>query len=221
MHRFSWDMHLAPIGEQDPAAGGDDDATGAVPHRTYPGVNAPWAPPGNYTVRLSANGTSMTQPLLVRLDPRVRTPAAAIARLSTLSRQLYDGAVAARAAHDSARALVARLDRVQGADVSAFKAQVESLAPASASARAARARPGRGAAASAPTLESASNALLAAVMAMQSADVEPTALQLAAAERARADYSRTVARWNAARTSGLATLNARRKAAGQAMVPGM
>ena len=29
------------------------------------------AAPGNYTVRLSANGTTMTQPLVLRADPRI------------------------------------------------------------------------------------------------------------------------------------------------------
>ena len=38
-------------------------AAGAVPHRTYPSVNAPWAPPGSYTVRLTIDGKSYTQPI--------------------------------------------------------------------------------------------------------------------------------------------------------------
>ena len=47
----------------DVPAGSDDDATGAVPHRTYPQANAPWAPPGAYTVRLTVDGERYTQPL--------------------------------------------------------------------------------------------------------------------------------------------------------------
>jgi hypothetical protein len=48
---------------------------------TYPGAwsenanqrgrNGPMAPPGTYTVRVSANGTTMTHPLTLRADPRV------------------------------------------------------------------------------------------------------------------------------------------------------
>ena len=57
MHRFSWDMHYDPL----PGAGGGGGrggggGNGAVPHRTYSGVNSPWAPPGAYSVRLTADG---------------------------------------------------------------------------------------------------------------------------------------------------------------------
>ncbi len=44
MHRFSWDLHYDPIGET--RGRGRGGANGAVPHRTYPSVDAPWAPPG-------------------------------------------------------------------------------------------------------------------------------------------------------------------------------
>ncbi|MFI5213862.1 MAG: hypothetical protein ACHQU8_04925, partial [Gemmatimonadales bacterium] len=46
-----------------------------------------------------------------------------------------------------------------------------------------------------PTLESASAALLAAAMAMQNADLAPTAAQVAACDRARAAAAPVMARW--------------------------
>jgi hypothetical protein len=52
-------------------------------------------------------------------------------------------------------------------------------------------------------------------MAMQSADVAPTANDLTAASRARTDAAAVSKRWNALKTTGLAGLNAKRKAAGQ------
>ena len=111
MHRFSWDLHFDPIGDEARGRGGDGDATGAVPHRTYPTVNAPWAPPGAYTVRLTVDGKTYTQPITLPLDPRVKTPAAGLAQLATLSREMYDGAVATHAAYVEARALVGRSTR--------------------------------------------------------------------------------------------------------------
>ena len=108
MHRFSWDLHFEPLGDEPRAGGG---ATGAVPHRTYPRVEAPWAPPGEYTVRLTVGGRQFTQPLSLRLDPRVTTPAADLARLASLSREMWDGAMAANAAYEEARELVARTRR--------------------------------------------------------------------------------------------------------------
>jgi hypothetical protein len=50
---------------------------------------------------------------------------------------------------------------------------------------------------------------------MQEADVAPTASQVATADRARAQARAAESRWNALRTTGLSSLNAKRKAAGQ------
>jgi photosystem II stability/assembly factor-like uncharacterized protein len=59
MHRFVWDLHYAlPNG---------------VRHSLH-GPAGPWVVPGNYTVTLTANGKSTSQPLVVTMDPRVKTP---------------------------------------------------------------------------------------------------------------------------------------------------
>ena len=92
------DMHFQPFPVDTVQEAGNVGATGAVPRRTYPTVNSPWAPPGQYTVRLIAGGTSVSQPLLLRLDPRVTTPAAALADLARRSRTMYTNSKAARAA---------------------------------------------------------------------------------------------------------------------------
>jgi photosystem II stability/assembly factor-like uncharacterized protein len=216
MHRVWWDMHYDPIAEGGGRGGGGG---AAVPHRTYPSVIAPWAPPGSYTVRLTAGGKSYTQPLTLRLDPRVKTSAEGLATLASLSREMYDGARTARAAYEQARALVAQLGGT--ADVAAFKAQVESLAPAPAAGGGrggfgGGGGGGRGSAGNAPpTLESASAAMLAAAMAMQAADVAPTAREVAACASARTQAAAVMARWTKVKTVELAALNAKRKAAGQ------
>ncbi|HWJ22975.1 MAG TPA: hypothetical protein VNS52_11535, partial [Gemmatimonadaceae bacterium] len=219
MHRVSWDLRWQPVLPDTSGDGDEDAATGAVPHRTYPPAMAPWAPPGTYTVRLTVGGKSFTQPLTLRLDPRVKTPAAGLARLASLSRSAYDAAVATQAAYAKARALAAALDSVHGADADAFKARLDSLAPA-AGAKVAPRR--RGAPTPAPTLPSARDALIAAAMAMQGADVTPTAAEEAAVTKARTDANAVTARWTTLRTSGLAALNAKRKAAGlpALVVPG-
>ena len=74
-------------------------------------VNAPWAPPGTYTVRLTVDGKSYTQPLALHLDPRVKTPPAALTQLTSLTREMYDGARAAHDAAEQARALQSRTRR--------------------------------------------------------------------------------------------------------------
>ena len=187
LHRFSWDMRYQPIGEVNLRAAGDVEATGAVPHRSEHTPTAPWAPPGRYTVRLTVNGKSYAQPLTLRLDPRVKTPTAGLRQLAALTREMYDAAARTRAAYREARVLV---DSLSGT----IRAQVESIAPAPRPRAGGRpfARPG---APPPPTLESAGNAALAAAMAMQDGDVTPTAAQVAACARVRAQVNQVLARW--------------------------
>jgi hypothetical protein len=160
------------------------------------------------------NGRPYTQPLTLRLDPRVRTPAAALSRLASLSRDLYDAAKTTHADYLRARALASSLANEQGADVAAFRAELDSVAPAPTRGGRGFGRRG-GAAVPSLSLEAASNALTAAVMAMQDADVAPTSSQAATADRARAQANAAIARWNSLRTTGLSSVNAKRKAAGQ------
>jgi hypothetical protein len=149
-------------------------------------------------VRLTVDGKAYTQPLTLRLDPRVRTPAAGLAQLARLSRELYDRAVAAHAASVQARALATQLESVSTPEAATFKAALDSIAPAPSRGP----RPGgfgrrRGAAAGVTTLDAASTALINAAMAMQGADATPTVAQLATANRARADAARVMSRWTA------------------------
>jgi photosystem II stability/assembly factor-like uncharacterized protein len=208
MHRFWWDLRYEPIGEEPRVGGG---ATGAVPGHTYPRVDAPWAPPGEYTVRLTFDGKSYTQPLSLRLDPRVKTPAAHLARVVELSREMYDGAVEAHAAYERARQLVGELESAGGREAAELKARVEALAPPPGPPPS-----GRGFAATAgpPTLESLSRTMMAAALAMQNAEVAPTAREIAACDAARAMSREVMGRWEALSTSMLDAFNAARRAAG-------
>ncbi|MDQ6738101.1 MAG: glycoside hydrolase, partial [Gemmatimonadota bacterium] len=214
MHRMSWDLRFDPVATN---AGGGEGGEGAVPHRTYDDVNAPWAPAGNYTVRLTVDGKSYTQPLLLRLDPRVTTPPAALAQVATLSREMYDGSKRSHTEYLQARSLVSELEKLKGTDVDAFRAQVESLAPAPVTGGRGFGRRG-GAAAASANLSSVTSTLTASAMAMQGADVAPTAGEIDAVERARTQLNDVMSRWNAVKTTGLAAFNAKRKAAGEPQV---
>jgi len=193
MHRFSWDLHYEPLGEEPRAA----SSRGAVPGHSYPQVNAPWAAPGEYTVRLTVNGQSFTQPLSLRLDPRVETPAADLELLATLSREMYDDAIAANAAYEQARARIAELGNDPAS--AAQREQLEALAPEQrGGGRGGRGFGARGgAAAGPPTLNGVSSALMSAAMSMQDAEVAPTARQIEACDAAREQYDEVMQRWGA------------------------
>jgi photosystem II stability/assembly factor-like uncharacterized protein len=84
LHRFVWDLHYPP------APGAPEYPIAATPHNTAPGPRGPWAVPGTYTVKLTVAGKAYTQPLVVRVDPRVKVGPAALQQQFTLSKRLYN-----------------------------------------------------------------------------------------------------------------------------------
>jgi photosystem II stability/assembly factor-like uncharacterized protein len=74
MHRWVWDIHYAA------GAGGGGGRGG--------GGGGIWAMPGAYTVKLTANGKSYTQPLTVKMDPSVKTPVMELQRQFDVAQQV-------------------------------------------------------------------------------------------------------------------------------------
>ena len=60
INRWVWDLHYAA-------------PEGAEPSRRF-GSGGPWVVPGEYTVKLIVDGRTYSQPLAVKMDPRVKTP---------------------------------------------------------------------------------------------------------------------------------------------------
>jgi photosystem II stability/assembly factor-like uncharacterized protein len=207
MHRFTWDMHYDPIGSGGGGRGGGG-ANGAVPHRTYPGVNAPWVAPGTYSVRLTANGQTLTQPIVVKMDPRVKiTPE--VQQIFTWTTKIEDDARSSAAAYKEARELLDKLKaRPQSTANDALIKKVEELAPAEAPSGGGRGgRGGGGGGFGAPepagpsNLATISAQLVNAVMGMQASEMPPTAMQLAACTKEEAAYTVLMAKWSALKLS--------------------
>jgi len=188
MHRFTWDMHYDPLPSSTAGGrggGGGGNANGAVPHRTYPQPNAPWAAPGAYTVRLTVNGKAYTQPITIRMDPRVKiTPE--VQQIFALTAQMENNARTASTAYTDARALVDKL-KAQSPAKDALIKQLEEIAPAEMPADAA----------APPTLGNIGVHMVAAVMGMQAAEMPPTALELQACSRQQTAYSALMTKWTA------------------------
>ena len=83
-HRFLWDMHYTPVPGVEP-----EYPMAATYRNTAPAATSPWVAPGNYTVVLTVDTKSFTQPLMVQMDPRVKTSAAELQEQFALSWQLY------------------------------------------------------------------------------------------------------------------------------------
>jgi len=213
MHRFTWDMHYDPLPGNGGGRGGD--AVGAVPHRTYPTVNSPWVAPGAYIVRLTSNGKTQTQPITIRMDPRVKiTPE--VQQIFTLTTRLENDAKNALSVRTEALALIEMLKaQPQSANKEALLMKLEELAPSEApsgpgagrdggsdgNGSAGRGGRGGGAVSGEPNLSNISAQLAAAVMAMQGSEMPPSASQLEACATSEAAYIRLMTKWSALKTS--------------------
>ena len=84
MHRFLWDMHYTPIAGVEP-----EFPISATYRNTAPVATSPWGAPGGYTVTLTVDGKTFTQPLTMVMDPRVKASAADLQEQFDFSWRLY------------------------------------------------------------------------------------------------------------------------------------
>ena len=129
-HRFVWDLRYAPA-----AGAGSNFRIGGV-----------WAPPGRYTVVLTANGKTLREPLIIAPDPRVHASPASYREEFDLARRIETDRVRVAAAMKAGstdpqlRALAERLDKLQlavdGADGGPTADAVTGYAQASAEVKA-------------------------------------------------------------------------------------
>jgi len=171
--------------------------------------------PGTYTVKLTVNGRSQTQPLEVRMDPRVKTPRSGLERQFALSKKMYDGQLEVLKAVDEMRKVRAQVKSLQeragqtalSDALAAFDKKVSALEGA----RSFGFR--RGGFGRPDTLGALGMMLGMFLGELQAADVAPTT-QMAAAV---ADAARTLADltggWAALKTRDLAGLNDQLRAA--------
>lgn len=219
LHRFAWDLRYQPL---EPVEYGGSLPIAAIPHDTAPAPTTPLVPPGQYVVDLTVNGETISRPLTVRLDPRVRTPEPELRALFAATHDLYSRAAGAafgitqiddlRAQLDERRKTAA--DRPIAATLAEFDAQLLRVRGEPVRARGRRG----GNAAGADNLTSVVADLSAAMNALGRADVTPTTATLQTCERANAAYRRVWANFEPLVTDRLADLSTQLAAAGLAEV---
>ncbi|MBO0696462.1 MAG: glycoside hydrolase, partial [Verrucomicrobia bacterium] len=84
MHRFLWDLHYTPVPNVEPQF-----PMQATYRNTPPAATSPWVTPGDYTVSLTVDGKTFSQPLTVAMDPRVKVSTADLQEQFDLSWKLY------------------------------------------------------------------------------------------------------------------------------------
>lgn len=213
LHRFVWDQHYPP-----PAVARFTYPISAIRGDTWREPRGPWAVPGTFTVRLIVDGQVLEQPLKVKMDPRVKTPLAALQQQLTLSKQMYDGIAEHGPMLEEIRAVLsalagvrARVDGTSGVAEATRRLDREIGAILEAPAGPAEKTPG---AAPRRGLARLAADMLGVYDILQDADVAPTSQARAAVAALAAELAAHKTAWQAIRTGSLPALNDQLRAAG-------
>ena len=206
MHRFLWDMHYPPLAGVDP-----EYPISAVPHNTVPQPTSPWVMPGVYTVVLTADGKSYSQPLTVKMDPRVKTQESGLAQQFALSQELYGQlttlAPAVEQANDARKQLKAVRQKLNEGTLAAAVDQLDQKLQALVGGGGRR----PGAATEAPTLAGMRTRYLALFNVFQEADVAPSTQAAGAVKDIEQQLPPLMTRWETIRSTDIPALNAELK----------
>lgn len=214
LNRYVWDLHYTPPG------GACSLPISATPHNTKCEPEGIWVAPGQYKVSLSADGNTHTQVVTVRMDPRVKTPAAALQQQYTLSLALYrilfnkllPDTSAVRLLHGE---LADRRGRAPALAVQIDALDKKVVAIAGAGAGGGRGgRGGGGAALAGDSFASMAGEAANAMNLLQASDGPPTAAVVGSARDVLQRFTALEARWAALRATDVAALNVALKAAG-------
>ena len=209
-HRFVWDLHYPP------PDGPRSYPISAIYRDTPSEPTGPAVPSGKYTVKLTVGGKAFEQPLVVKMDPRVATPAAGLDGQFKLSMACYDGMKEARAAVAGIRGVRKQLadGKAKAGDLAAAFDALDAKLAALEGAAGGRRGGGGGPQPREASLSRTAGELGRLLAILQGADATPTTQAAKAATTARADLDGSLARWKELREKDLADLNAKLKAAG-------
>ena len=130
MHRLVWDMRYPP-----PDAVEHEFPISAIYHDTPKYPLGAWALPGNYTAKLTVDGKTYTQPLVVKMDPRITTSLSDLQQQFQMEsgsvegmNQSYEALAQVRSVRAQLRELAARARSGRlGEDIAALERRVAEL----------------------------------------------------------------------------------------------
>jgi photosystem II stability/assembly factor-like uncharacterized protein len=208
MHRWVWDLHYPP-----PDSTRHEYPIAAIPHDTPRLPLGPRALPGEYTVRLTVNGHSYTASLVVRMDPRVKTPRTGLKQQFQMQSRLAAILTRSTEALEQGRSVREQIEKLSGRTKGPAAEAVTALDKKVVAVLGARPR------LFAPvspelTLYRVNNQASTLYADVDSADAAPTVAQAAAADALAHDFSTVMAAWSDLRNSDLPSLNRQLSATG-------
>ena len=201
MHRFVWDLHYAP-----PVTTRHDYPIAAIPHDTPRYPLGPTAVPGTYKVQLTVDGKTMSAPLAIKMDPRVKISA------TSLEKKFQAEMKASSMMTESAQALLQggsvreQLEKLRGqasaSTLDAIEASEKKLSAVLGAAGGFLAPPTQEA-----TLSRVNGEAGTIYQAVWQADAEPTSSQMAALTATEEENADIEKRWNEFKNAELPALN--------------
>ncbi|HEV2826535.1 MAG TPA: hypothetical protein VGW76_02960 [Pyrinomonadaceae bacterium] len=211
LNRWLWDMHYAPVPGLKP-----EYPIAAVYRNTAPAFTSPWVMPGKYTAALTVGGKSYSQPLLVQMDPRVKTPLRDLASQFKFSKQLYDQWLLLNAAGDQVKPIRSQLAALRSkAQTEGVKKNLDALNSKLDLLVGAEGRPVDPASKTIPVTTARLRTLFSV---MQSVDLAPTPAVVLAVTQLQADAQLLMTRWQAIVSQDVPALNQELRAAGLPLV---
>jgi photosystem II stability/assembly factor-like uncharacterized protein len=202
-HRFLWDLRYPAV----PGMSTGPSADEAVPHDTPAVASSPFVLPGKYTVRMTANGKTLTEPFNVVMDPRVKTPMAELEAQFKVSKAIYDDAMRATAALHEITVLREQLAKKPGSD--ALESKLTKLTGGRGEGGPRGGGGGRGGPAGPPNLTNLRLQLARMEHTAQAADAAPTTAQSEAYEAMRKPLADLLDQWNQIKATDLKAMNDR------------
>jgi len=218
MQRFVWDLKYAP-----PPAFSRGFPISAIYRDTPLYPLGPSVLPGVYTVKLTANGKTFSQPLTVKMDPRVKTPLPELAQQFNLSFEAYRGMEKTFYTVEQIRKLRAQL---RGSISRADRGPLAEALNALDKRAAAIGGEGRGDASSPglpggtidmrePNLTRLNNGFSSLIEHLQTADLAPTQPMVTAAAELQKVLTKLMADWDQLKTKDIAAINEQLRVANQ------
>jgi photosystem II stability/assembly factor-like uncharacterized protein len=207
-HRFLWDLRYPAV----PGMSTGPSADEAVPYNTPAVPSSPFVLPGTYTVRLMAGGKTLSEPLHVVMDPRVKTPATELEEQFNVSKAIYDDALRATAALHEITVLREQLSaKSVQPPVASVADSLESKLTKIAGGRGEGGRGGggggRGGPTGPPNLTTLRLQLARMEHTVQSADIAPTTSQIEAYDGLKKPLTDLIDQWNTLKASDVKALN--------------
>ncbi len=211
MQRWVWNLRYTP-----PTGLPRAYPMTAIYRDTPPTPEGPLAQPGDYTVRLTVDGKSYTQPLTLKLDPRVTAAPAALAEQSELTLLCYQGLNRVRAVQAEIGKLKTQVTALktragQGAMTDALIAFEQKLTGLEGAAGGFRGGGGGGGGAGIARL---AGEFLSIMNLVGEVDAQPTTQAKAAAQALQKSLDDQLARWQTLKGDEVNKLNAQLRQAG-------